>query len=143
MWKSSKEAKYKYFPIPNDPSTWETVDGDIINPSNDQDSTVLPALPIPQHPTQHQHQQAHQLQLQPQPPPRPPLATAAPVPNRTPRHATPPKARKEHKPPDGLKGLGLEILPPDPNRRFPPTAVAETAPHQPLFPPPSTFAPKQ
>jgi hypothetical protein len=49
MWKLSKEAKYKYFPIPNNPTTWETVDGDIINPSTGQKSTfVLPTLPIPQ-----------------------------------------------------------------------------------------------
>jgi hypothetical protein len=64
LWKSNKEAKYKYFPILNDPATWKIIDGDIVNPASTTTPTTLPILLIPHQPFQHQSQFQFQFQSQ-------------------------------------------------------------------------------
>ena len=32
LWASNREANYKYFPTPNDPTTWETINGNLVDP---------------------------------------------------------------------------------------------------------------
>ena len=49
LWATNKEARYRYFPIPSDSPTWETIDGEFINPIPGPGLTPEPEPMAPTH----------------------------------------------------------------------------------------------
>lgn len=49
LWATNKEARYRYFPIPGDSPTWETINGEFINPIPRPGPTPEPEPTAPTH----------------------------------------------------------------------------------------------